>query len=145
MITISKQSNEWETPKRFFRILDRIIGYDLDPCATRENAKCKHYFTKENNGLRQEWHGCVFMNPPFSDIYSWVKKAYEELDNMDGITMLLPARVDSKWFFDFILPNLDKNTRIEFKRGRFHFSESRNSAPFACFIIQVSKGMKSSW
>ena len=46
---------EWETPRDFFNKLDAEFHFDLDVCATAENAKCKEYFTVEQNALSQEW------------------------------------------------------------------------------------------
>lgn len=53
----SSNSNEWATPKNFFEELNKEFNFTLDPCATKENAKCKKYFTKEENGLIKKWGG----------------------------------------------------------------------------------------
>ena len=42
----------WETPDYFFNLLNEKFKFTMDPCATKENAKCKKYFTKEQNGLK---------------------------------------------------------------------------------------------
>lgn len=52
---------EWETSRNFFNKLDAEFHFDLDVCATAENAKCKEYFTEEQNGLSQEWRGTCWM------------------------------------------------------------------------------------
>ena len=36
----------------------------LDVCATPENAKCEKYYRSEEDGLKQEWKGLCWMNPP---------------------------------------------------------------------------------
>ena len=51
------KSVEWETPQALFDELDREFGFTLDVCATKENAKCEKYFTKEQDGLSQNWGG----------------------------------------------------------------------------------------
>ncbi len=43
------------TPQDFFDKLNKEFNFDLDPCATKENAKCSKYFTKEIDGLKQDW------------------------------------------------------------------------------------------
>ena len=48
---------EWATPQDFFNNLDAEFHFDLDVCATSENAKCKKYFTKDDDGLSQQWGG----------------------------------------------------------------------------------------
>lgn len=74
----SSKTCEWETPLGFFRRLDRLFHFELDVCATPENAKCERFFTKEQDGLNQEWAGVCWMNPPYGrEIGKWVKKAYE--------------------------------------------------------------------
>ena len=47
-------------------------------CATAENAKCKRYFSPTEDGLRQEWKGICWMNPPYGrEIDKWMKNAFE--------------------------------------------------------------------
>lgn len=36
----SHATDEWETPQDFFDELNRIYHFDLDVCATEQNAKC---------------------------------------------------------------------------------------------------------
>lgn len=52
----SSNTNEWATPQKVFDELDAEFHFTLDPCATKENAKCERYFTKEDDGLAQSWH-----------------------------------------------------------------------------------------
>lgn len=51
----SSATCEWETPRLYFEMLDAIYHFDLDVCATKENAKCNRFFTKEEDGLKQKW------------------------------------------------------------------------------------------
>lgn len=75
---MSSNTCEWATPQKFFDELNEKWHFELDVCATPENAKCKRYFTKEEDGLQQEWKGICYMNPPYGrEIPKWVKKAYE--------------------------------------------------------------------
>lgn len=53
----SSKSDEWETPKELYKKLDEEFKFNLDPCASKNNAKCTKFFTKENNGLEQSWGG----------------------------------------------------------------------------------------
>ena len=55
----SSTKEDWATPQDFFDKLDEEFHFDLDPCADAENAKCKEYFTKEENGLLKDWGGGV--------------------------------------------------------------------------------------
>lgn len=44
----------WATPQSFFDKYNAYYNFTLDVCALPENAKCKHYFTPEIDGLSQE-------------------------------------------------------------------------------------------
>ena len=53
----SSNTNEWATPISLFNELDSEFHFDLDPCATAENAKCKSFYTIEDDGLTQNGGG----------------------------------------------------------------------------------------
>lgn len=53
----TSNSNEWATPIALFAELDSEFHFDLDPCATPENAKCSEFYTIENDGLTKNWGG----------------------------------------------------------------------------------------
>ena len=57
----SSKSDEWETPESFFQELDREFHFDLDACASDDNHKCEKYFTREQDGLSQDWGGVLRM------------------------------------------------------------------------------------
>lgn len=130
---MSSNTDEWVTPKEFYKQLNEKYHFTLDPCATDLNHKCNSYFTKEIDGLEQDWVGYrVYCNPPYGrEISKWVEKAYNE--NLKGtfIVMLLPARTDTKWFHDYIYKKHD----IEFIKGRLKFNDGKNSAPFPSMIV----------
>lgn len=46
----TSNSCEWETPLDFFKVLDAEFHFDVDVCATPENAKCTEYYTKADDG-----------------------------------------------------------------------------------------------
>ena len=45
---------------------------------------------------------------------------------------LIPARTDTRWFHDIVLP---KAKEIRFIRGRLKFGEATNSAPFPSMVV----------
>lgn len=96
-ILYSRNSDEWSTPDDIFKKLDAEFKFNLDPCATKENAKCQRFFTKKNDGLKMSWGGQrVFCNPPYSEISVWVEKAYKEsLKDNTVVVMLVPSRTDT--------------------------------------------------
>lgn len=129
----SSASNEWATPIAFFRELDAEFHFNLDPCCTHENAKCERHFTLADDGLSRSWGGCrVFCNPPYGrDLHKWVRKAYEESHKPDTLVVLLiPARTDTSYFHEWIYHKAE----IRFIRGRLHFNESKQGAPFPSMV-----------
>lgn len=127
----SSESSEWSTPQALFDALHKEFRFNLDPCATPENAKCKKYFTKEDDGLKKSWRGKrVFMNPPYGrEIGPWVAKAARGGAYL--AVCLLPARTDTRWFHEYIYGKAD----IRFLRGRVKFGGGKNSAPFPSMIV----------
>ena len=77
--------------------------------------------------------GCrVWCNPPYSNIRSWVRKAYEESREPGTVVvMLLPASTDTRWYWDYVFGR----SEVRFLRGRVRFSGSRSNAPFASMIV----------
>lgn len=127
-VMFSSKSELWETPQEFFDELNREFGFQTDVCASPENAKCEAFYTQEQDGLSQERTGICWCNPPYGrQIGKWVGKAAE---SEAVVVMLLPARTDTKWFHDYILPKAE----IRFIKGRLKFGESKNSAPFPSMI-----------
>lgn len=105
----------------------------MDPCATDQNHKCERYFTKEENGLEQDWGGAVvWVNPPYSDIKNWVAKSYYEgcKDNT-VVVLLLPSRTDTRYFHNYIL----NRAEIRFIKGRLKFGDAKGSAPFPSMLV----------
>ena len=91
----SSKTDLWATPKDFFDRLDAEFGFTLDACALPENAKCKTYYTPEQDGLAQPWEGVVWCNPPYGrQIGQWVKKAHDTATRGGLVVMLLPARYE---------------------------------------------------
>lgn len=134
-IMFSSKTDLWETPQSFYDELDKEFQFTLDPCATPENAKCEKFFTKEMNGLTQNWGGNrVFCNPPYGkEIGKWVKKAYEESKKSNTtVVMLIPARTDTAYFHDYIY---HKAKEIRFVKGRLKFGQSKNAAPFPSMVV----------
>ena len=128
----SSKSCEWETPQEFFDRLNAIYHFDLDVCATPENTKCNQYYTKEQNGLLQKWHGTCWMNPPYGrEIGKWMHKAYQSAKEGAIVVCLVPARTDTAWWHDTVM----QGGQIQFIRGRLKFGNSRNSAPFPSAIV----------
>ena len=137
-VMFSSKTDPWETPKDFFDDLDALFHFTLDACASPENAKCEKYFTPEMDGLKQEWGGVVWCNPPYGrEIGRWVEKGYLSAKNGCTVVMLLPARTDTKWFHEYCYMN--RFATVRFVKGRLKFGGSRNRAPFPSMVVIFRK------
>ena len=134
-LMFSSKSNEWATPVRLFADLDAEFHFDLDPCATPENAKCRDFYSIDNDGLTKNWGGRrVFCNPPYGrEIGAWVRKCSDEAKKPGTlVVMLIPARTDTAYFHDYIY---GKAREIRFLRGRLRFNDGKSPAPFPSMIV----------
>ena len=129
----SSATDDWATPQDFFDELNREFALNADVCASKHNAKCEAYWTKEDDGLRQDWRGIrAWMNPPYGKtIGQWVEKA--ATGGADIVVALLPARTDTKWFHNHIYQK--PNVEIRLLKGRLKFGGSKSSAPFPSMIV----------
>ena len=125
----------------------RFGGFTLDAAAAPHNAKCERFFTRADNGLTQPWTGeKVWCNPPYSNLYDWVDKAWTEYPETRGIVMLLPAnRPEQKWWQELVEPFRDKPDSpltTEFLPGRMRFvrpdvviGPKGDRPPFGCVLL----------
>lgn len=128
-------NNDWSTPMALFTEIDAEFGpFELDPCATHENAKCARYFTEAEDGLSQSWAPArrVWLNPPYGRglLNEWMRKAYLESRQGALVVCLVPSRTDTNWWHEYALKG-----RIRFIRGRLRFGGGKSSAPFPCSIV----------
>ena len=131
---VSSKSNEWETPQALFDELDREFHFTLDPCAMQGNAKCLHFYTQKENGLKQSWaNEIVFMNPPYGgNTGKWIEKAWYESQNKAIVVCLIVSSTDRSYWHDYIFPYASE---IRWLRGRITFGEANSTAPFASAIV----------
>jgi len=132
-VHFSSATNEWATPQAFFDALDVEFNFTLDPCATKENAKCKKFYTEKDNGLAQSWDGeRVFCNPPYGRaLRDWVQKSAEARGGI--VVLLIPARTDTTYFHQYIYKK--RGVEIRFIKGRLKFGDSKMSAPFPSMVV----------
>ena len=129
----SSTNDDWETPQAFFDTLNKEFRFTLDPCSTDENAKCAKHYTRQDDGLTQDWTGeRVYCNPPYGrEMPRWIKKCYEHMCGGGIAVMLIPARTDTKAFHEYIYGKAE----IRFIKGRLKFGNSTNSAPFPSMVV----------
>jgi ParB family chromosome partitioning protein len=104
-VTFNSGEEEWYTPTEVVELVRRVLGdIDLDPCSTAEANKlvgARKFFTKEQDGLRQQWRGRVFMNPPYgSSLWEWAEKFAESFTDGDVTQgcVLVNNATETGWF-----------------------------------------------
>lgn len=129
-VMFSSKSDDWATPQDFFDRIDCYMHFTLDVCANKDNAKCVRFYSLDQDGLSMPWNGMVWCNPPYGrKVVQWVKKA---CFSDDPVVMLLPARTDTIWFHEYVLPFAKS---VVFVRGRLKFGGSKQPAPFPCMVV----------
>jgi|ERR1022692_871851 ParB family chromosome partitioning protein len=116
-----QKSNEWYTPARYVDAAREVMGgIDLDPAScvmANQVVKAKRYYTKEDNGLEQEWYGRMWLNPPYGHTQGGIAMSHQKAfahkllreyqsGNVEQAVLLSLGNPNSVWFqpfFDFIL------------------------------------------
>lgn len=127
--------NEWYTPQKYVESARRVMGgIDLDPATSaiaQERVKAGAIFTIDDNGLEQEWHGRVWLNPPYAQpaIQQFMEKIAGEVGcgRVDQAIVLTHNYTDTRWFHI----GASSATAICFTRGRIGFlsPEGKKAAP----------------
>lgn len=122
-VFLSKNTDDWATPKYIY---EQAMAKGMhDPCPLHS----------ETDGLTSEWGRDNFVNPPYSQLKAWIEKSIEEHKKGKGVTLLIPARTDTRAFkllFGY-------GAKITFISGRLRFNEA-NTAPFPSMIVRLCGG-----
>lgn len=106
--TCSKSMEYLRTPKDIWEELTKEFEFTIDICASVENHLLERYYTKEINGLNQDWNGEVaYIHPLFDGkIGKFVEKAF---NSKGTFVFLLPASTHTKYFHEFFYnkPNVE--------------------------------------
>jgi site-specific DNA-methyltransferase (adenine-specific) len=123
-VHFSSLTDEWKTPDSIYKKLNEEFGFDFDPCPLGGS-----------DGLDIDWGRVNFINPPYSTLKAWCKKAYEEHLKGKTCVMLIPARTDTKAWHLYVM----KAKEIRFIQGRLKFGNAKNSAPFPSCVVVFAK------
>lgn len=124
------QTVEWPTPKAVYDALDVEFCFNFDPCPLGGT----------DDGLATlfcTWAGKrVFCNPPYGPgMDKWLRRGLEA----ELAVFLIPARTDTRWFHELVLP---KASEVRFIKGRLKFGDATNSAPFPSMLVIYRKEAK---
>ena len=122
-IPMTSFSDRWRTPEKLYRVLDDEFHFDFDPCPLDGT-------TDGTSPLFCSWRGKrVFCNPPYGPK---IRRFLERGLEADIAVFLIPARTDTRWFHEIVLP-LAKE--IRFIKGRLTFGDAKHNAPFPSMIV----------
>ncbi len=104
--TPASEKDLWQTPIALFKALDQEFDFDVDICASEDNALCHAFFTVEESALKMKWRnygGGQFINPPYSQTQAFMERAAEQA-KLHNITVvaLVNANTDTQWFSDAV-------------------------------------------
>lgn len=111
----NSETVEWYTPPRIFDAL--AFTFDIDVCSAglgKDHVPALKRFTKQDDGLSQNWHGTVWCNPPYGKYTAQWMKRMQEHDN--GIALIF-ARTGTKWWHNHV----PSTSLICFISGRLRF------------------------
>lgn len=102
-VMLSSETNEWYTPKAIAEFAHIVLGgIDLDPAScpeANETIGATKFFTIDDNGLRWQWHGRIFLNPPYGKTagYStqgiWLRYLIYQYQKSNAVAALAVTRV----------------------------------------------------
>lgn len=101
------ETNEWYTPPDLIDKARRVLGgFDLDPAScdeANEVVQAGRYLTETDDGLAHDWHGRVWLNPPYGRIAGKFVEhltAQREAGNVTAAVILVNAHsTDARWFW----------------------------------------------
>lgn len=134
-------SDEWSTPEEVFAPLNAEFGFTVDAASEHWNAKLHCHWTRADFALERDWRAyTVWLNPPYSDIGSWLAKAYRESRKGATVVALVPCTPDRHWWADHVEGKAEVRllTRSLLRTGRIHFQRKDGTsgrAPFPSAIL----------
>jgi hypothetical protein len=158
-----------ETMALCMRLAD-VDGWDLDVAADAESHWARHWYCAPGDtsawaygvdGLQCPWWGRVWCNPPFSDVESWVERAWQAVNPCNAtvaqlVAMLLPAnRTEQPFWQRMVEPYRDRGmlggglpldgnveltshflpTRVRFGHPGNPKGHNVGSPPFGCVLL----------
>ena len=123
-----KGEEEWYTSSNIVEgAFDVMGGIDLDPASNpvaNKYVKADKFFTKDDDGLEQDWYGRVFMNPPFTKdvINKFTGKLITEYEqgNVTEAILLVESSNQPLWFSDLVMA-CDAYYMHTDRSGRFYY------------------------
>ena len=122
---LSHITDDWCTPSQLY---DAFMDHGfIDPCPLKATF----------DGLQKDYYGKnLFVNPPFSQLSTWVDWCLKQVENNCNVWLLMPSRTDTKYFVKMLV----FHPTIVFIEGRLHFNDTKSVAPFPTLLVNLCKG-----
>jgi len=128
-------NDEWYTPQEYIDAARSVMGdIDLDPASSDVANKvvgAKTYYTAEDDGLSKDWHGRVWMNPPYAAdlIPRFVDKLsmHYQHGGVDEAIVLVNNATETVWFNELV--SVASAVIFPKSRVRFYMPDGKTGAP----------------
>lgn len=123
---MTSETDKWQTPKWFMRV---VSGY-YDPCPPNHD---KDFLKDEVDYWTNKFP--LFINPPYSDPLPFILKGIEAHKKY-GVVVIFLLKMDSstKWYKALV----EGGAHFLYFAERLHYSESKQSPPFASVLAILS-------
>jgi phage N-6-adenine-methyltransferase len=135
-----RSDDEWFTPPEIMDAVRDVLGtIDLDPAScdqAQQTVQAARYFTAENDGLKQEWAGRVWLNPPFShplNIRFMNKLIAEVASGRVSKAIMLVNVLPSAWLNDA----LKACSAVCFTRDRLRFTHKSGKVQTNSHVLSI--------
>jgi phage N-6-adenine-methyltransferase len=97
---------EWYTPARYVEAARDVLGgIDLDPASSEmanRTVQAPAYYDEDDDGLTRDWHGRVWLNPPYGKgtglFASKLVEEYKQRRVTAAVLLINAYGFDSSWF-----------------------------------------------
>lgn len=126
-------NNEWYTPSEYIEAARKAMGsIDTDPASNdiaNKVVKAEKYYTIETDGLAHDWHGNVWMNPPYSSdlITKFIEKLKEQRVNYEQAIILVNNATETQWFYEIV--KIASAVCFPKSRVKFYMPDGKTGAP----------------
>jgi hypothetical protein len=124
-LTSRKRCQRWGTPPALLQILDEQYHFTRNPDGTLFDP-CPIDWDPDTHpdGLSIDWAPSTFINPPYTGVADWLRKAALEAQKGNQSVLLLNAVTDSVWFHTYCYKQ--PGVKVRFLRGRVPFVDPSN-------------------
>lgn len=116
-VQLWSKNDDVATPDDLYKALNEEFKFDFDPCPLggkpkepnepkelNEPKETKETNEKKYDGLEVDWGKSNYVNPPYSEIKEWLKKAIKEMKKGNKSVFLIPLRLSSVYWEQYVYP-----------------------------------------